>query len=66
MIKYYGFVPMCMGYSVKVQFPMDSILEVSGDELDAVVVLVNAIAKKFFPNSHVTDIELNPYRDETR
>jgi len=53
-----------MGYSVKVQFPMDCVLEVRGDELEAVVVLVNAIAKKFFPNSHVTDIELNPYRNK--
>ena len=49
-----------MGYSVKVKFPLDNSLEVSGDDVTTIMVLVNALTKKFFPASHVTDIEINP------
>jgi len=49
-----------MGYSIKVHFPQDNVLEVSGDNVETVVVLVNALTKKFFPSSHATDIEINP------
>ena len=49
-----------MGYSIKVKFPLDNTLEVSGDDFSTVIVMVNALTKKFFPNSHVNDIELNP------
>jgi len=49
-----------MGYSVKVKFPSDNVLEVSGDNVETVVVLVNAMTKKFFPNSHATDFEIMP------
>jgi len=49
-----------MGYSVKVKFPPDNSLEVSGDELNAVVVLMNALARKFFPTSYASDLEIIP------
>jgi hypothetical protein len=49
-----------MTYTVKVKFPVDNSLEVSGDELDAVVVLVNSMTKKFFPTTPVADVEIIP------
>jgi hypothetical protein len=49
-----------MTYTVKVKFPLDNSLEVSGDELDAVVVLVNSITKKFFPTTPAADVEIRP------
>jgi len=49
-----------MGYSLKVKFPLNNSLEVSGDDLNAVVALMNAVARKFFPTSYVSDLEIIP------
>ena len=49
-----------MGYSVKVKFPLDNSLEVSGDDVTTVIVLVNALTKKFFSNTPAIDVEISP------
>jgi len=49
-----------MGYSVKVKFPTDNSLEVSGDDVTTIVVLINALTKKFYPTSYATDMEIIP------
>ena len=49
-----------MGYTVKVNFPVNNYIEVSADKLDELVVLINRMTQKFFPNSHAIDIELVP------
>ncbi len=49
-----------MGYSVKMKFPIGNELDVSGDDLDTVVALINGMSKKFFQNSNVNTIEIIP------
>ena len=47
-----------MGYTVKVQFPMNNSLEVSGDDVATVVNLLNEITKKFFGSTPAAKIEI--------
>jgi len=47
-----------MGYSVKVQFPLNNAVEVSGDDVATVVTLVNAVTKKFFSGTPAAKIEI--------
>jgi len=47
-----------MGYTVKVQFPMNNVIEVSGDDVATVVELVNAATKKFFGSTPAAKIEI--------
>ena len=47
-------VNFSMTYSVKIQFPMNNVLEVSGDSPIVLVDLINMISRKFFENSYVS------------
>jgi len=47
-----------MGYSVKVQFPMNNAVEVSGDDVATVVNLLNEVTKKFFGGLPAAKIEI--------
>ena len=49
-----------MGYSVKVKFPQDNSLEVSADTLPELVVLTNALTKKFFSGTPAVGFEIVP------
>jgi len=47
-----------MGYSVKVKIAPNMSIEVSGDDLELVVQLLNESTKKFFPASPSSKIEI--------
>ena len=47
-----------MGYSVKVQFPLNNSLEVSGEDVATIVRLLNEVTRKFFPGNHSSKIEI--------
>jgi len=47
-----------MGYSVKVKIAQNTSIEVSGDDLELVVQLLNESTKKFFPASPASKIEI--------
>jgi hypothetical protein len=47
-----------MGYSVKVKIAPNMSIEVSGDDLELVVQLLNESTKKFFPASPASKIEI--------
>ena len=47
-----------MGYSVKVKIAPNMSIEVSGDDLELVVQLLNEATKKFFPSSPASKIEI--------
>ena len=42
-----------MAYSVKIKFPLNNELEVSGDSPIVLVDLINMLSRKFFGNSSV-------------
>jgi len=43
-----------MAYSVKIKFPLNNELEVSGDSPRVLVDLINMMSRKFFGNSSVS------------
>ena len=47
-----------MGYSVKVKIAPNMSIEVSGDDLELVVQLLNESTKKFFPASPASKIQI--------
>jgi hypothetical protein len=47
-----------MAYSVKVEIAPNMSIEVSGDEVGVVVMLLNESTKKFFPMSPASKIEI--------
>ncbi len=47
-----------MGYSIKVQFPLNSSIEVTGEDVATVVKLLNEVTRKFFPANHASKIEI--------
>jgi hypothetical protein len=47
-----------MGYSVKVQFPLNNSLEVSGEDVATIVRLVNELTRKFFPTGYASKVEI--------
>ena len=47
-----------MPYSVKVNFGQNSSIEVSGDDIAAVVQLLNESTRKFFPTLPAAKIEI--------
>jgi len=47
-----------MGYSVKVKIAANTSIEVSGDDIEMVVNLLNESTKKFFPASPASRIEI--------
>jgi hypothetical protein len=47
-----------MGYSVKVKIAPNMSIEVSGDDIEMVVNLLNESTKKFFPASPASKIEI--------
>ena len=47
-----------MGYSVKAQIAQNMSIEVSGDEIQMVVKLLNEGTKKFFPSTSAAKIEI--------
>ena len=47
-----------MPYAIKVQITQQMSIEVSGDELEYVVKLLNEGTKKFFPSTSAAKIEI--------
>jgi hypothetical protein len=47
-----------MAYAIKVQIAQQMSIEVSGDDLGAVVQLLNEGTRKFFPNLPASKIEI--------
>ena len=47
-----------MPYAIKVQIAQQMSIEVSGDELEYVVKLLNEGTKKFFPSTSTAKIEI--------
>ena len=47
-----------MGYAIKVQIAQQMSIEVSGDEIQMVVNLLNEGTKKFFPSTSAVKIEI--------
>ena len=47
-----------MGYSVKVEIAPNMTIEVSGDDIETVAMLLNETTRKFFPSTPASKIEI--------
>jgi hypothetical protein len=47
-----------MGYSVKVKIAPNMSIEVSGDDIETVAMLLNETTRKFFPASPASKIQI--------
>ena len=47
-----------MAYSVKIKFPLNNEIEVSGDAPIVLVDLINMITKKFFGGTHASENDI--------
>ena len=47
-----------MAYSIKIKFPLNNELEVSGDSPRVLIDLINMISKKFFGGTHASENDI--------